>query len=1467
VRELDFVLEQCQRGSSIPSITLPVPTSLAELGKDISPETLRMYFERYNPSQVDNFFSSIHLSMGDTEAKKEEFANEVNKIAKLWPSEIKRQTSLINSAFAGTVEKEINFWKEIDRKLLETKEQMDSSSILLTKLVLKRTVRVSEQLIQEAETSLDRSLKVVNVSLTFLRDFPIDELQAANNLTPKLSRAITNALGHFSKLKHSQYDYHRASRLLEVLGSEIVNKMISILEEKKIMHIEMNEFNNIKSQCDEVFHTWGTNLATQRTTLRDIARRRNVSFVNLTFEFDSLKDRINAIFTFRQQHDHMLTVLASIITGNEYDFISELSEAYQMVIKTNSDLFDRSSTGLATWNSSIQQYERKLEKIEERIIRILEERLHEAKTADEMFRIFSLFNPLFFRPAVRNAVNSFRTTLMKSVREDVKKLQDKFRLRYDESHEKITAELRDIPPLSGRIIWARQIENQLMMLMKRIQDVLGVGWEDHVEGKQLKDVCDELRGYLDTHQIYDEWITTQIKTDHSKYSKVKDFLLLVDIDPRTTLKMLRLNFDEKQIMIYKEVKYLEWLLPSLNVAQKTIPTTIRTRATEAYNRYPIALALESALISYHNANNKININNVPLLINHVEVVRDLFNEAIGGSKRSGWIRWDSNNLNEWVSHLVSKIYNLQERVDEVNDRLKVIDSFVQELSTCNYDRATMETILSNIQSVVDELPSKGLSNVVPWVQQLDQRLEKVLSDRLKSAITLWANVFSSDFNSGVTDGFVEMKTSSYPRFSPASPIRGSSLFSPMKESQPNEESATSTITLNPSYHEIGVSNQLLYVQPTLESTKRYWIAEYHEFIAVICTLPRISALRFQVFAESNQTKVDYTNIMKNIEVEVLQLPYIAIEKKIVAAKAYLQEWLQYQALWDASITTIADRLGRCLSDWRKFLTDIKLARSTIDTEQDEKSFGPVVINHRQAQNKINLKYDTWQREAQTRFSVILLEDIRTLHIDLIAVKSRLEAISFEGSTKDAIVGVHYITQIKDSVILYDEKINELKASEKLLQSQRFNFPAEWLPVSNVIGVFSDLTDILDRRTAVMNAQLPSLQQKIKEEDVSIQNRMEKFLESWNLSKPIEGNVAAASALESLSMFSMQLGKISDDAKRLKAAKESLRIDFITDDRLNFVEVEISDLREAWSAIAPIAEKLQILGSGPMKEANPPRIRKSLEDLINEIKQVPVKLRSYSAVETVLEKLQKYLGFQPLLRDLSTEALKDRHWKQLLEKIGLSVSWKALTIGNIWESNAMVHRKIIGEILSTAQGELALEQFLHDLRDHWVSREILIANRDGAKIVTGWEGLFTTLEDNLNSLASLKQSPYFRNVPEFQEDAMNWEGRLTNLRGIFDIWVEVQRKWLYLRGIFKNSDIKAQLPAQYTKFKSIDNEYNSLMKRMSVKPVALEVLQVENLHRQLEREDTTMSLIQKALGEYLEGQRQIFPVSYYDYRAI
>jgi dynein heavy chain 1, cytosolic len=52
--------------------------------------------------------------------------------------------------------------------------------------------------------------------------------------------------------------------------------------------------------------------------------------------------------------------------------------------------------------------------------------------------------------------------------------------KYEQSSAANFAELRDIPPVAGKIMWAKLMENQLNLLMEKMESVLGEGWEQQV---------------------------------------------------------------------------------------------------------------------------------------------------------------------------------------------------------------------------------------------------------------------------------------------------------------------------------------------------------------------------------------------------------------------------------------------------------------------------------------------------------------------------------------------------------------------------------------------------------------------------------------------------------------------------------------------------------------------------------------------------------------------------------------------------------------------------------------------------------------------------------------------------------------------------------------------------------------------------------------------------------------------------
>lgn len=84
------------------------------------------------------------------------------------------------------------------------------------------------------------------------------------------------------------------------------------------------------------------------------------------------------------------------------------------------------------------------------------------------------------------------------------------------------SQLHDLPPIAGAIIWAKQIERQLFSHMKRVEDVLGKGWELYAEGQKLQSESTSFRRKLDTRPVYEAWLSDITKRDMSIFGRLLD---------------------------------------------------------------------------------------------------------------------------------------------------------------------------------------------------------------------------------------------------------------------------------------------------------------------------------------------------------------------------------------------------------------------------------------------------------------------------------------------------------------------------------------------------------------------------------------------------------------------------------------------------------------------------------------------------------------------------------------------------------------------------------------------------------------------------------------------------------------------------------------------------------------------------------------------------------------------------------
>ena len=1077
-----------------------------------------------------------------------------------------------------------------------------------------------------------------------------------------------------------------------------------------------------------------------------------------------------------------------------------------------------------------------------------------------MFRVFARFNPLLTRTRVRAAVKEFQMQLIATVGEAVEKLQSKFTLKYESSSAAKLSRLRGIPPVAGKILWAKQMERQVQTLMQRMGDVLGPNWGQHIEGRQLRRSGDELLSKLDARAFFRAWVMEWEKELTSTTStRLHSYPIRIEAEGRDGTLVAKVNFDEKNELLFREIRHLKWL-----GFERDVPRTLSLVSEETMARYPNAIAIKTALRSYAAVRVLITPELEPLVMPQLLAIRECVSEAFDvkldtstavAKKRR--VRWDSKEMTEWVSSLTELVSKFEERVEQLLRACDKVGIALDLLERVDYDAVKFRGILNNIQKSIDEMSLSGYADLASWVSVVDDRMGAVLSKRLDTALQSWCKTFQiAEEEKKAEEGDTAAAAASE-----ADTAAGTQVL---------PKATIPAISV-----EILLRNQEISAVPAVPSVRAMFLQKLHEYMGVVCDLPRPRSGRFEVFDSRTGKASDtpeeaeetFYHLIHRAAADNVSKAYGTVEGHINDLSTFVNQWLAYQTLWDTRVSDVAASVGEDIDQWQALLLEATEARAALDSSATAAQFGPVSVKYNKVQSQINLKYDSWQKELQSSFASILAERIAANNEKISNAKTRLENISMESSanTNDIVLGVTFIQEMKQKLEPWGKEVDKLIASELLLKRQRHHFRGEWMETSVVKGQYEHMEQILERRIRAMEQQIPLLQARVVAEDKASTKRGIEVLSSWEEDKPLRGNMKPSDAMELLTKFEFTMKKANLDYENLIKAKDALGLEHSVEgsaiaECLN----ELSDLKEVWEAVAKPYANLDEIKETTWSSAVMRKIRRSLDDLLVEMRSLPNRIRQYDAYTHLHDAVKSYIAGHGMLTDLKTEALKERHWKMILQRLGIRVAFSELTVGMLWDHGVLTRKKEMTEILTVAQGEMALEVFLGQVRDRWMKQELeLVLYQNRVRLIRGWDDLFATLDDHMGGLVLMRSSPYYRAVREFQEEGKLWEDRLTKLRAAFDSWVDVQRRWVYLEGIlFGSSDIKAQLPAEWSRFKSVDAEFVTLMRRIASRPFAMEALNIDNLQRTLERLGNLMGVIQKALGEYLEKQRSDFSRFYF-----
>lgn len=702
-----------------------------------------------------------------------------------------------------------------------------------------------------------------------MRDFPLDELLSATSLQ-KVQDAIVGIFLHLNKkLRICPYPIRRALPLVEAISADLDSQIHSLLSGRRLMHLEYKDFESLMNVAEGIFKTWDENIKEFTNVARDVTRKRSEKFIPIKISARHLKtqERLAYIKAFRHGHEQLQRTIANVLGPKSYengvpagatmgngvvvveaigdvDAVDEVAQAYAVL--KDVDVLDVSPEGTEIWIAAENAYNERTSRVENSIIARLRDRLATAKTANEMFRVFSKFNALFVRPKIRGAIQEYQTQLIDSVKQDIAALHERFKQQYGHSEAHAMAQLHDLPPISGAIIWAKQIERQLNAYMKRVEDVLGRGWEMYHEGQKLQGESNTFKKKLDTRPIFESWLHDVTRRNISISGRL--FSITRNRAAGNTLELV-VNFDPQVIALFKEVRNLLWL-------NYQVPHSINNISKEAKRVYPYAVSLMETVRTYAQTNRNI------LEMSDVSILLSGYQNDVNGLIVKGIpLKWESfvhsydlhlrqlqylpnGNVDpstslagresrhvQFVRDFAAAVSILQNKAGTLASIHETTQKAMAELRTCPYDIDAFQHKLEIIQTAVDQLNLENYVNLPHWVGELNNKIEMIFLTRLQEAVILWIGVFKDAKGDEGVDGDIQRKRISRSEDENVDGVAKDSAYNPKMKRL---------------VHEISIRNQVIYLDPPLEFARASWYNQLHLWLGIACNLKKLKASRYEM---------------------------------------------------------------------------------------------------------------------------------------------------------------------------------------------------------------------------------------------------------------------------------------------------------------------------------------------------------------------------------------------------------------------------------------------------------------------------------------------------------------------------------------------------------------------------------------------------------------------------------------------
>ncbi|XP_075852592.1 dynein axonemal heavy chain 10 [Microcebus murinus] len=1006
---------------------------------------------------------------------------------------------------------------------------------------------------------------------------------------------------------------------------------------------------------------------------------------------------------------------------------------------------------------------------------------------------------------------------------------------------------KNLPPVAGAICWERSLFYRIKHTILRFQEV-----EEILEGDRGQEVKDKylevgrtMKDYED--RKYELWrdTTEQVLPNLMKKSLLTKLSSAVALDEPSASErgiVFAINFSPALKEIIHETKYLEQL-------GFVVPELARNVALQEDKFLRYTDGIQRMLDHYHTLIGTLNEAETILLEDHAQELIRVF--------RSGYKRlnWNSLGIGDYLTRckqaigkFESLVHQIHKNADDISSRLTLIES----MNLFKYPAPKSEEELPGVKEFfehIDRERARDVDHMVRWYLAIGPLLTKVeglvihtntgKSPKLASYYEYWENRIYEVLTKLVFKNLQSFNTL----------ILGNvPLF------QTETILTAPEIILHPNANEID-KMCVHCVRNCVEVTKHF--VRWMHGSCIEC--PPQKGEEEEIVIVSFYSDISVT---PQIIEQAVMIPQ-NVHRILVNLMKYLQKWKRYRPLWKLDKAIVMEKFAAkkppCtaydekLQFYSRIASEVMRYPLTKDEHCIRLQLGPLANTVQENAKSWVVSLGKLLNDSAKEELYSLHEEIEHLSKNLKKSPSTLEDLKFVLAT---------IAEIRSKSLVMELRYKDVQERYRTMAIYNlFPSDAEKELVENIENMWSSLFNESVNVEHSLGGIKRTFTEITRGEIANFRALIEEFARRFYSEGPGSVGEELDKGVDLLGQFEKELARHEKSRQELANAEKLFDLPITMYPELLKVQKEMNGLKMIYELYGNLKVAKEEWSQTLWANLNVQFLQEGIEGFLKSLRKLPRAVRGLSVAYHLEVKMKAFKDSIPLLLDLKHEALRDRHWKELMEKTGVFFeTTDTFTLENMFAMELHKHTDVLKEIVTAAIKEVAIEKAVKEILDTWENMKFTVVKyykgtQERGYILGSVDEIIQSLDDNTFNLQSISGSRF---VGPFLQTVHKWEKTLSLIGEIIEIWMLVQRKWMYLESIFIGGDIRSQLPDEAKKFDNIDRIFKRIMGETLKDPVIKRCCEAPNRLHDLQNIGEGLEKCQKSLNDYLDSKRNAFP---------